>query len=172
MLTFIVLPFHFETDLGRGAVETGLLITAWPVALGVAAPFSGRLADRGSPALLGGFGMAVLATGLVSLALMPADATTLDILWRVALGGIGFGLFQAPNNRVMLLSAPRERASAASGMLATARLTGSIVGASGAALALRLLPRDAEPVCLWVAAGLALCAGMASLTRRRAARLA
>ena len=67
----------------------------------------------------------------------------------------------------MLGSAPRDRAGAAGGMLATARLTGMTVGASIAALVFRLMPHDAEHLCLLVAVGLALGGGVASLSRLR-----
>lgn len=48
--------------------------------------------------------------------------------------GVGFGLFQSPNNRLMMTSAPRDRSGGAGGMLATARLTGQSVGAALAAI--------------------------------------
>jgi DHA2 family multidrug resistance protein-like MFS transporter len=82
--------------------------------------------------------------------------------------GLGFGFFQAPNNRTLLGSAPRDRAGAAGGLLATARLTGMTGGATIAALVFRLVPRDAEHVCLLVAVGLAIGGGVASLSRLRA----
>ena len=167
MLAFLALPFQFEATLHRSQVETGLLMTPWPVALGLMAPLAGRLSDRFPAAVLGAVGMGLLCCGLVLLALMPPGASDLDIVWRVALAGLGFGLFQAPNNRTLLSSAPRERTGAAGGMLATARLTGMTSGATMTALAFHLSPRTAEPLSLWLGAGLALLAAAASLSRRR-----
>jgi len=109
----------------------------------------------------------VLAIGLGLMAQLPADASTLAILWRMALCGLGFGFFQAPNNRTMLGSAPRERAGAAGGMQATARLTGMTAGATIAALVFRVTPVDAEHLCMLIAVGLAVAGGMASLSRLR-----
>ena len=166
MLTFLALPFHFESALHRSQVETGLLMTPWPVALGVMAPLAGRLSDRMPAAVLGAAGMGVLACGLVLLEWLPPGASNLDIAWRVALGGLGFGLFQAPNNRTLLSSAPRERAGAAGGMLATARLTGMTLGATLAATTFRFAAGAAEPLAVGVGAALALAAAAASLSRR------
>ncbi len=165
MLVFVSLPFYFESVLGRTTVETGLLMTPWPVALGLIAPIAGRLSDRVPAAVLGTLGMAMLATALLFLARLPVDASTLDILWRMALGGLGFGLFQTPNNRTMLTSAPKMRAGAAGGMMATARLTGMTAGAALAAAMFRLVPDDAGPVNLHIAMGLAVMAATASLAR-------
>jgi DHA2 family multidrug resistance protein-like MFS transporter len=168
MLAFLALPFWFQAALHRDQVQTGLLMTPWPVGVGLVAPFAGRLADRVPAAILGSIGLLVLAIGLGLLTQLDADAATLDILWRMALCGLGFGFFQAPNNRTMLGSAPRERAGAAGGLLATARLTGMTGGATIAALIFRAVPREAEHVCLEVAVGLAVVGGLASLSRLKA----
>ena len=60
---------------------------------------------------------------------MAQQPTTLDVAWRLLLCGMGFGLFQSPNNHTIVTSAPLRRAGAASGMLGTARLTGQSLGA-------------------------------------------
>jgi len=168
MLAFLALPFWFQAALHRDQVQTGLLMTPWPVGVGLVAPFAGRLADRIPAAILGSAGLLVLAVGLALLSQLTADASTLDILWRTALCGLGFGFFQAPNNRTMLGSAPRARAGAAGGMLATARLTGMTGGATIAALVFRTAPHDAEHACLLIAVGLAVAGGLASLSRLKA----
>ena len=165
MLAFLALPFYFEAALHRDQVQTGLLMTPWPVALGLVAPLAGRLSDRIPAAILGGGGLALLAVGLALLALLPAHASTADIVWRIALCGLGFGCFQSPNNRTLLTSAPRQRAGAAGGMLATARLIGLTGGATAAAMVFRLLPHDAEAVDLLAGTALAVIAAVISLLR-------
>jgi DHA2 family multidrug resistance protein-like MFS transporter len=165
MLAFVALPFYLEGVHHRTAVETGLLLTPWPIALAVVAPISGYLADRVSAAVLGGIGLVLLAAGLAALGLLPAEAAGADIVWRMVLCGIGFGLFQAPNNRVMLSSAPRARSGAAGGMLATARLTGQTAGATLVALLLAIMPSGGEETSLALGAALALGGSLTSLAR-------
>src|SRR6202012_1241487 len=92
MLAMVSLPFLFQIDLHYSAVETGLLITPWPVAIGFAAPLAGRLSDRYSAGTLGGIGLFLFAMGLLSLAMLPGNPTHIDIVWRVALCGFGFGI--------------------------------------------------------------------------------
>lgn len=140
MLAFVSMPFYLQEGLGRSAVESGLLMTPWPAATVVMAPIAGRLADRYPAGLLCSLGLAVLAVGLAALALLPADPGDADIAWRMALCGLGFGLFQSPNNRAMLSAAPVQRSGGASGMLGTARVLGQTSGAALTALAFGLFP--------------------------------
>ncbi len=136
MLAYSALPFRLQGGLGFSAVETGLLMTPWPLATAVVAPIAGRLADRHAAGLLGGVGLGLFALGLLALALLPAQPAVADIAWRMALCGAGFGLFQSPNNRAMIGAAPIERAGAAGGVLSTARLLGQTTGTALVALVL------------------------------------
>jgi DHA2 family multidrug resistance protein-like MFS transporter len=165
MLAYVALPFYLQDALGRSQVETGLLMTPWPLATAVAAPIAGRLADRYPAGALGGIGLACFATGLLLLALLPAHPGNADIAWRMAVCGFGFGLFQAPNNRAILGSAPRERSGGASGMLGTARLLGQTVGAALMALMFTLFGDRATTAALFVSAVVALVAAGVSCTR-------
>jgi MFS transporter, DHA2 family, multidrug resistance protein len=164
MLAFVALPFYFQTVLHRTQVETGLLMTPWPVGVGVAAPIAGWLADRFPAAILAGIGLAVLAVGLGLMAMLPADASSVGIGCRMALCGMGFGFFQAPNNRTMLMSAPLERSGAAGGMLATARLTGQTIGATLTAILFRLSGHGAVSA-LALGAAFAVGASVISFSR-------
>ena len=164
-LSFVALPFYFQTMLGRSAVETGLLLTPWPAMTALMAPIAGNLSDRFPPAILGGIGMFVLATGLGLLANLPADPSQIDIIWRMMLCGIGFGFFQSPNLRAIMSSAPRARSGAASGIVATSRLVGQTTGAALVAMCFYLRPEGAPALALTIGAGFALTAGIASLTR-------
>ena len=84
----------------------------------------------------------------------------------VILCGVGFGLFQVPNNRNMFLSAPRARSGAAGGMQGTARLTGQTIGALLMTVLLATTSVDFAPrIGLGSAAVLTLVAGLVSTLR-------
>jgi DHA2 family multidrug resistance protein-like MFS transporter len=167
MAGLVALPFEIQR-IGHSAVETGLLMTPWPVAMAIAAPIAGRLADRHPAGILGGIGLAMLAAGLALLALFPPGGTSLGFIWRMALCGLGFGFFQAPNNRTLLAAAPRARSGAAAGMLGTARLLGQTLGAAGVAILFRAYPGAGSNVVLWFASGVAFTAALISMSRLRA----
>lgn len=122
------------------------------------------LSDRWHAGVLGGLGMLLLAVGL-ALATLPEQAGSADIIWRIMLCGIGFGLFQTPNNRTMIGSAPLHRRGGASGMQAMARLSGQTLGAAFTAPAFHLSADRGPVTALWAAAGFSLVAGVASTLR-------
>lgn len=164
-LAFISLPFYFEVVLGRSAVETGFLITPWAVMVGVMAPIAGRLSDHYPSGLLGGIGLAVLSVGLVSLILMPLHPSVFNICWRMAVCGIGFGFFQAPNLKAIMSSAPASRAGGASGIVATSRLIGQASGAALVAFCFTISAGNGETFALVLGAGFAGVASIASFMR-------
>jgi MFS transporter, DHA2 family, multidrug resistance protein len=164
-MAYVSLPFYMQHSLGRSAVETGLLMTPWPLMTAVTAPIAGRLADRHSAGVLGAIGLVVFGSGIALLALLPSHPSSANIVWRMAVCGCGFGIFQSPNNRAMLGSAPRERSGGASGMLSTARLFGQTAGAAVVALIFGLADQSGTTVALAIAAGIALVAAAVSCLR-------
>jgi DHA2 family multidrug resistance protein-like MFS transporter len=164
-LAFVAIPFYLQSHFGYSAVHMGLLITPWPIMVAIAAPLAGRLVEYYPAGLLGGIGLLLLAAGLGLLAFLPADPSSLDVMWRMALSGIGFGLFQTPNNRTMIAAAPRERTGGASGMLGTARLLGQTTGAALVALFLGRFPNEGTRVALLAGVGFALSGAILSMLR-------
>ncbi len=166
MLAMVSLPFFFQDTLGRSAVEIGLLLTPWPLATLVTAPVAGILVECVHPGLLGCFGMVIFATGLLLLALLPGDPTNAGIIWRLVLCGMGFGLFQTPNNTTIISSAPVHRSGGASGMLGMARLLGQTLGTTLVALLFGLLPHErTTTACLLLGMIFAIAAAVVSTLR-------
>ncbi|CNE61193.1 MFS transporter [Yersinia mollaretii] len=164
-LAMVALPFFLQSVLGRDEVATGLLLTPWPLATVVVAPIAGRLVERYHAGLLGGIGLAVFASGLFLLAVLPANPTDLDIIWRMVLCGAGFGLFQSPNNHTIISAAPQHRSGGASGMLGTARLLGQTSGAALVALMFNLFSNNGTHASLILAGAFATLAAIVSLSR-------
>jgi DHA2 family multidrug resistance protein-like MFS transporter len=162
----VALPFYLQNSLGQGPLATGLYMTAWPLAVAATAPIAGRLADRSSTGWLCAIGGAVLAAGLAAAAFWPLHGDPRPLIPFLVLCGLGFGLFQTPNNRNMFLAAPSERSGAAGGLQGAARLTGQTAGAVIVSLLFALAPTDAAPrIALGMGAALTLAAGLVSVLR-------
>jgi DHA2 family multidrug resistance protein-like MFS transporter len=164
-LAFVSLPFLFQVQMGRSAVETGLLLTPWPVATGILAPIAGPLSDRYPPAILCGVGLAILSAGLALMATLPDGATHLEIMLRLLVCGAGFGFYQSPNLKAIMSAAPPGRSGAASGTIATSRLMGQSIGAALVALCFGIAPGHAPSLALTLAAGFAGVASLVSFSR-------
>ncbi len=164
-ISYVSVPFLFEHRFGLDQVKTGLLMTPWPLVVAVIAPFAGRLADKYPAGLLGGFGLGVMGLGLLAVALLPDHPAMLDIAWRMTVCGIGFGFFNTPNNRAIILAAPPVRTGGASGMQATARLLGQSMGAALVALIFTAFPLDGTTVAMFIASGIAAVAAVVSFSR-------
>jgi DHA2 family multidrug resistance protein-like MFS transporter len=168
MTLILSLPFRLQQHFGFSPSEVGAVITPWPLGLMIFAPLAGIMSDRFPAGLLGGIGMAIATAALLSLAFLPVHVTQFGIIWRMGLCGIGFGLYLAPNGRLIVHSAPHARAASAGGLVSTARMTGQTLGATLLA-ALLSFGVGSNRVPAFVAAGLALLAGICSVARLRPA---
>ncbi len=164
MTLILSLPFRLQHDYGFSPGIVGATITAWPLAAMICAPIAGVLSDRFPAGVLGGIGMAVATVALLLLGYLPAHVSQFDLAWRMALCGAGFGLFLAPNARIILQSAPHARAASAGGLISTTRLTGQTLGATLLAALLSLGVGGGRIPAL-VAAALAFTACICSLAR-------
>jgi DHA2 family multidrug resistance protein-like MFS transporter len=180
-LAFVALPFMFQSGMGYSPFISGMLFTPWPLVIAAVAPIAGHLSDRYPPPILSTIGLSVLALGLGLMATLGAHASPLDIVLRAAVCGLGFGFFQAPNNRELLGSAPRESSGSASGILATVRVTGQSLGAAVVAIVLAAAAPaalgvsaqsgivGAAHIALWCACACAAVATLVSALRLRSA---
>jgi DHA2 family multidrug resistance protein-like MFS transporter len=160
----VSLPFYLQGRFGFDHVATGLLITPMPLGIAIAAPLSGRLVERFPAGLLGAIGLMTLAGGALLLAGLPDHPPALLVGFGTALFGFGFGIFQTPNNRILIGVAPAHRSGAAAGMQATARIIGQTIGAVLVAAMFRLAG-PAGRASLIAAAVLAVVATVLSLRR-------
>jgi DHA2 family multidrug resistance protein-like MFS transporter len=165
MTLLLSTPFRLA-QLDFTPAMIGAAIAPWPLTNMIVAPLSGWLSDRVPAGILGGIGMVISICALLLIAFMPADPSLFDVAWRMALCGSGFGTFLPPNARLIIGSAPRERAAAAGGLVSTVRLVGQTTGATlvAALLALHIGSGIVPPL---IAAGLAFVAGLCSLARLR-----
>lgn len=172
-ITFIALPFLFQSVYGYSALVSALLFTPWPIGIILAAPHAGRLADRYSAAIISTVGLFIFAIGLALLAILPEHAQAWDICLRSLICGIGFGCFQSPNNKEMLSNASRENSGYASGVLAIMRTFGQCLGAAFVGVMMSLYAQNsAVHFSLWMAVIATVLAIMLSVSRLRGYKLA
>lgn len=164
-MTFVALPFLFYGAWGFSELMTGALMTPWPLATIAVAPFAARFVEKFNPSHLAVSGMAIYALGLLLIISLPAtQAEAWSICWRLGICGIGFGLFQTPNNYIMITSTPLNRSGAAAGMQAFTRLSGQTFGAALVGLLFAIGPDSysSARLCLSIALIFAIIAAIFS----------
>ncbi|PSS51515.1 MFS transporter [Enterobacter sp. FS01] len=166
-ITFIALPFLFQTVYDYSPVVSALLFIPWPIGIVLIAPHAGRWADTFSAPLISTLGLVIFIVGLILLATLPATPAMWDICLRSLVCGIGFGCFQSPNNREMLANVSRDYASYASGILSIARTFGQCLGAAVVGILLAVMSTEAVNIALWIAVAASVASVVFSLSRLR-----
>ncbi len=123
-----MMPFYFIQGRGFSPARAGLILSVQPVIMAIAAPLSGTLSDKIGSRLPGTVGMAILGVGLWLLSGLGADSSLARVAMGLGVTGLGTGIFISPNNSALLGSAPLNRRGIASGVLATARNVGMVLG--------------------------------------------
>lgn len=133
IMVFLV-PFYLQTIRLFSPAMSGLLYIPMPLAILIVSPVAGYISDRFDTRYISSAGVGVMAVGLFILSYL----NTTTPLWYIVMGmiitGLGFGMFQTPNNSAVMNHVPMANRGVASGMLATARNMGMAtgVGISGA----------------------------------------
>ncbi|MCL5959158.1 MAG: MFS transporter [Chloroflexi bacterium] len=123
-----LMPFYLLQGRGYSPTAAGLLLTGMSLTMAIAAPLSGALSDRIGSRLPSSLGMAITAVSLLALAFLRPDAAGADIVWRIALVGLGTGLFVSPNSSAIFGSTPPQQRGVASGIVGLARTVGMVLG--------------------------------------------
>lgn len=124
----IIAPFYAQDILGLSPTHAGLLMMVFPLVMVVVAPLSGALSDRIGSELPTFIGLLVLVLAQIGMARLDLHSPIwLAGLWMVMLG-LGSGLFQSPNNSLVMSAAPRTQLGIAGSINALIRNVGMVVG--------------------------------------------
>ena len=123
-----LLPFYLQYLLGYSPSQVGWIIVADSVVIMIMAPIAGALSDRLGSRLLCTIGCAVVAIAQFFLATLHVDAALLRIMAPLVIWGVGWALFNAPNQSSILGAVSQDKIGAAAGMIATTARAGGAMG--------------------------------------------
>jgi EmrB/QacA subfamily drug resistance transporter len=130
-----LLPFLLQNLLGYSPSQVGWIIVADSVIIMIMAPIAGSLSDRFGSRLLCTIGCALVTVAQFFLATLELNASLPRIVFPLVIWGVGWALFNAPNQSSILGAVSPEKIGASAGMIATTARTG---GAMGVALSATL----------------------------------
>jgi EmrB/QacA subfamily drug resistance transporter len=123
-----LLPFYLQNILHYSPSQMGWIIIASSVVIVMIAPIAGWLSDRLGSRLLCTVGSGVIVIGQFFIASLDLNSSVPRIIFPLALSGLGWALFNAPNQSAILGSVPRDKVGTASGMNTTVARTGGAMG--------------------------------------------
>jgi EmrB/QacA subfamily drug resistance transporter len=126
--TNIIHPFYLQNALKISSEKAGLLMMIYPIFVALTAPVSGYLSDKIGSEVLTLLGLTTTALGLTAMSFLTLKSSYLSIVLRIALIGIGNGLFQSPNNSLVMSTAPRHKLGIAASINALTRNLGMVFG--------------------------------------------
>jgi EmrB/QacA subfamily drug resistance transporter len=124
----LLMPFFLQNELGYSPEGVGIVFLAVPLVMSVVAPLSGWLSDRTNSFLLSSIGIGISSVSILWLGYLSPTSGSIDVVLRLALLGLGMGLFQAPNNSIIMGALPKEKIGIAAGTLGTMRNMGMVIG--------------------------------------------
>ncbi|VVB91984.1 Putative multidrug resistance protein MdtD [uncultured archaeon] len=124
----LMMPFFLENELGYSPEMVGIVFLAVPLVMSVISPVSGWLSDRANSYVLSSIGVGIASISILALSFLSKSSGFIDVASRLALLGLGLGLFQAPNNSIIMGSLPKEQIGIAAGTLGTMRNMGMVIG--------------------------------------------
>jgi EmrB/QacA subfamily drug resistance transporter len=138
MATLVVGPFYLAHGLGLDAVLVGLVLSVGPFVAALTGVPAGRIADRFGAQRMTLAGLAAMATGCLTLSVLPETFGIGGYLLPMVVITLGYALFQTANNTAVMVDVQPDQRGVISGMLNLSRNLGLITGASalGAVFAL------------------------------------
>ncbi len=133
-VVLILMPFYLDYVVGLSTENIGFVMMAVPISVFIVSPLSGHLYDRIGARFLTTAGLGISALSLILLCFLSSESGAMDVAWRLTLLGFGQALFLSPNSATVLKNVSREHTGVSSGMLATSRNLGMLLGVSLAGL--------------------------------------
>jgi MFS family permease len=143
----VLIPFYLQNLMGFTPTQMGWLLIGSSVVIVFLAPLAGRLSDRFGSRVLCSAGAAIMMIGQYFIGSLTLRSTIFQMILPQLLIGVGWALFNSPNQSAILSTVPRDKVGAASGMtLTTARIGGAIgIAVSGAVMTYALGKNGLSP---------------------------
>lgn len=132
----IIQPFYLQDVMIYSPEQAGLIMMIFPLILTVVSPLSGHLSDKIGSELLTFIGLLLISLGLFLMSTLTEQSTLVTMVVFIVILSVGMGLFQSPNNSLIMSTVGRHQLGIAGSINALVRNMGMV---GGIALATTLL---------------------------------
>jgi DHA2 family multidrug resistance protein len=130
MGSMFLLPVFTQELMRFSATESGIVLLPRTIAMMIASPIVGRLYNQVRPSWLVAFGMVMTALGCWMQSDINLATSTADLIWPLAVTGIGFAFLFVPLTTAALSNIPRHELAGAAGVNSFVRQVGGSIGLS------------------------------------------
>lgn len=128
----VISPFYLENARELKPNMAGYILMIFPIVQVIVAPIAGSLSDRIGPELITFVGLVLILLSQIGYMLTDLGTPLWLFTANIGLVGFGNGIFQAPNNTIVMNAVAPKDLGIAGGMNALARNLGMVVGISSA----------------------------------------
>ncbi|MDS0524555.1 MFS transporter [Clostridium sp. SHJSY1] len=126
----IILPFYFQDALKFSPATTGFFMIVSPIVLSIVAPFSGYLSDKIGSEILTLIGLTLTSLGLILISTLNESSPVIMLIIFIIIMTIGNGMFQSPNNSLVMSTVTKDKLGIAGSVNALIRNLGMVFGTS------------------------------------------
>ncbi|MGK0467736.1 MFS transporter [Clostridium sp.] len=126
--SIIIQPFYLQNVMKFSPAFTGLILMIFPLILSVVSPISGHLSDKIGSEILTFIGLVVTSLGLLLMSTLNEQSSVISMVFFIGAMSIGNGLFQSPNNSLIMSTVPRDKLGVAGSINGLVRNLGMVCG--------------------------------------------
>ena len=126
----IILPFYLQYVMKLAPSVTGVLMMVSPIILSVVAPMSGYISDRIGSEVLTFLGLIGTSLGLFLISTLNEYSHIGALIAFIAIMTLGNGMFQSPNNSLVMSTVDTKNLGIAGSINALVRNLGMVFGIS------------------------------------------
>lgn len=124
----ILLPFYLQDVRAFSPSFSGMIMMVYPLILTAVAPLSGHLSDKIGSEVLTFFGLLLGSIGLFLMATIGTNSSLLYLIIIIGIMSVGMGMFQSPNNSLVMSTVSRDKLGVAGSINALIRNVGMVCG--------------------------------------------
>jgi Na+/melibiose symporter-like transporter len=126
----IILPFYLQYVMKMTPSSAGVIMMVSPIILSVVAPMSGYISDRVGSEVLTFLGLIGTSLGLFLISTLTQYSHLGFLIVFIAIMTIGNGMFQSPNNSLVMSTVDKDKLGIAGSINALVRNLGMVFGIS------------------------------------------
>ena len=124
----LILPFYLQKVLGYTPQNSGFVLMVYPLVMMAVAPLSGHISDKIGSEILTFWGLLLASIGLFTMSLLTEQTSLPVLIVYISLMSLGMGIFQSPNNSLVMSTVPKNKLGIAGSINALVRNLGMACG--------------------------------------------